>query len=298
MKRLVLLSALLLGLSACTPALQKLPLADTPETAGTQETAEEAPAASSGSTVPEAAVSMPESLQAMDLDVLPYEEIRLVYHFTQFDPPLSGYYTMSQNGRWGLMRNDGSMVLPCEFDQPIAMCSDGAPQQPAWLAFKEDADAPFWTSTGQYLTTVGEGRICHGEHCGPGYELYFWDESIFCMFAYIGSLGPGMPTHISPGQQESRGWWFPTRPGTLIQESWGLTVDYDAGAAFRYRSGILISKFCLYFIISGRQITTCKVCNPSIQIVNINQNTIQSTVYQSFEFCYIYICRSSGCPRC
>ena len=72
MKRLVLLSALLLGLSACTPALQKPPLADTPETAGTLETAEEAPAASSGSTVPEAAVSMPESLQAMDLDVLPY----------------------------------------------------------------------------------------------------------------------------------------------------------------------------------------------------------------------------------
>lgn len=127
MKRLVLLSALLLGLSACTPALQKPALSDTPETAGTQETAEEASSAPSGSTVPESAVSMPESLQAMDLAVLPYDEIRLVYHFTQFDPPLSGYYTMSQNGRWGLMRNDGSMVLPCEFDQPIAMCSDSAP---------------------------------------------------------------------------------------------------------------------------------------------------------------------------
>lgn len=236
MKRLVLLSALLLGLSACTPALQKPALSDTPETAGTQETAEEACSAPSGSTVPESAVSMPESLQAMDLAVLPYDEIRLVYHFTLFDPPLSGYYTMSQNGRWGLMRNDGSMVLPCEFDQPIAMCSDSAPQQPAWLAFKEDADASFWTSAGQYLTTVGEGRICHAEHCGPGYELYFWDESADQMFAYIGNLGPGMPTHISPGQQESRGWWFPTQPGTLIQESWGLDVNYDAGASFRYRS--------------------------------------------------------------
>lgn len=244
--RLVFLFALAAGLSACTPTLPGSFLAGTAETAATRETADTAVPTPSDSAAPEDdTAAMPESLQPMDLAVLPYDEIRLVYHYVQFDPPVSGYYTMSQNGRWGLMRNDGSVVLPCEFDQPIAMCSDGTPEKPAWLAFKEDADKSFWESTTQYLTVVNEGRICFGEHCGPGYEFYFWDEAASQMFAYIGTLGPSIPTYISPDQRQSRGWWFPTRPGTLYEADWGLAVDYDTSVPFRYRSaeGTLLNNY-------------------------------------------------------
>jgi len=229
MKRLALFSALLLALTGCSPAPQQ-PAPATPEHAATGETAETA------DPVQESTSVIPDMLQAVDLPVLPYDEIRLVYHYALFDPPVSGYYTMSRNGRWGLMRNDGSMVLPCEFDAPIAMCSDGTPQAPAWIASREGADEDFWETTGQYLASVGEGRLCDTAHCGPGYEYYFWDESARQMFAYHGSLGPSEPTHISPGMQESRGWWFPCRPGTLTQESWGLDVAYDQNALYRYRS--------------------------------------------------------------
>lgn len=226
---------LAVSLSACLPAA---PRPATLETADTMETAEASSATSpQGSPFPEeAAVSWPEGLQAMDLAVLPYDEIRLVYHFARFAPPLSGYYTVSKEGRWGLIRNDGSEVLPCVFDAPIALCSDTEPLYPSWIARREDGDDDFWTETQQYLTSVGEGRICDGAHCGPGYEMYFWDESCDQMFAYEGSLGPSEPSHISLGMQKERGWWFPTRPGTLVEEPWGQGVQYDEAALYQYRS--------------------------------------------------------------
>lgn len=236
MKRLVCLVFLVLTLSACS--VPALPAPQTAETARTAETAvpataEEAPAGATPTPTPSA---WPESLQAVDLDVLPYDEIRQVYAYSRFHVPACGYYTMSQNGLWGLMRNDGSEILPCAFDNPIAQCSDSTAELPAWIAAKDGADPAFWENIGQYLSSVGEGRICDTAHCGPGYEYYFWDENQKQMFAYVGSLGPSTPSHITPMMQAERGWWFPTRAGTLIQEDWGLDVAFDENAAYRYRS--------------------------------------------------------------
>lgn len=226
--------ALALSLSACLPS----PGGHTPETASQGEAVPSASPAPSPeqATAEGAELSWPEGLQPLDRAVLSYEEIRPVYHYAKFDPPLSGYYTMSQDGRWGLMRNDGSEVLPCVFDEPVALCSDGAPRYPSWIARKADGDEAFWAQTQQYLTSVGEGYLCDTAHCGPGYEMYFWDESCDQMFAYAGSLGPSVPSHISLGMQMERGWWFPTRPGTLVEEPWGQGVRYDEADLYRYRN--------------------------------------------------------------
>ncbi len=212
-------------LCACTPATPPASsaAADTPETAGAAVGEMPAPA-------------LPDGLQAVELAVLSCDEIRPVYHYAVYAPPVSGYYTMSQDGRWGLMRNDGSVVLACDYDAPIAMCSDGSLQSPAWLVRQDGAGEASLQAAQQYLTALGAGRLCAGDHCGPGYEEYFWLESSRQMCAYIGTLGPSVPTHISPGLQESRGWWFPARPATLVDESWGTDVRYDATAPYRYRS--------------------------------------------------------------
>ena len=34
-----------------------------------------------------------------------------------------GYYTMCQDGKWGLMESDGSVLLPCRADNPVRRCA-------------------------------------------------------------------------------------------------------------------------------------------------------------------------------
>lgn len=36
-----------------------------------------------------------------------------------------GYYTMCMDGKWGLMKSDGTVLLPCISDRPIERCANG-----------------------------------------------------------------------------------------------------------------------------------------------------------------------------
>ena len=36
-----------------------------------------------------------------------------------------GYYTMYMDGKWGLMKSDGTVLLPCISDRPIERCPNG-----------------------------------------------------------------------------------------------------------------------------------------------------------------------------
>ena len=48
-----------------------------------------------------------------DADVLDYDDIRLIAYERAFQPyPETDYYTMCKDGLWGLMRSDGTEVLP------------------------------------------------------------------------------------------------------------------------------------------------------------------------------------------
>lgn len=230
MKRLLVPLAFSLLLCACTPPALN--------SAATPETAESATAeAATVDTAPAGVnVSLPEGLQAVDLAVLSYDEIRLVCRYSVWNEPLAGYYTTCRDGQWGLMRNDGSKVLSCDFERPVALCSDGAPRYPAWIAVSGNADAAFWEDTSRYLTSIGEGRICDMAHCGPGYEKYLWLEDRGQMCAYIGSLGPSEPTHITPGQQDACGNCFPAQDAVLISEEWGEVPSDTTGESYRYRT--------------------------------------------------------------
>lgn len=226
MKRAVSSFALVLLLCACTPAAgTEAPSAVTPEAAATGESAGTA-------ATPEQAAALPAGLEDAGLPVLDYEEIRLVYHVTPLGEPSTGYYTMCRDGRWGLMRGDGSVLIDCVSEQPVIRCQER--DIPRWGVYGLDQDAQ--AEIDRYLAAAGGGRLCAGDHCGPGYEEYFWlpDRSQMC--AYIGSMGPSTPTYISPQMQENEGYWFPCRPATLTEEDWGLTLSYDPQAPYRYRS--------------------------------------------------------------
>lgn len=228
MKNSALPAALCLLLCACAPALPAA--SDTPETAvsAPQSDAEETAAPDT----PEAA--LPAGLEAAGTAVLPYDDIRLVYHLSLFSEPVQGYFTMCQDGQWGLMHSDGTEVLPCVFDAPIALCSDGAPRYPAWIARKDPDDPALREQMQQTLAAAEEGLLCDTAHCGPGYEDFFWLESSRQLCAYIGSLGPSTPTYISPGMQAEYGYIFPTRPATLSVQNWGYDLEYDSSAPYRY----------------------------------------------------------------
>lgn len=55
--------------------------------------------------------------------MLDYDDIRLIGYERAFQPyPETDYYTMCKDGLWGLMRSDGTEVLPCRAPQPLFEC--------------------------------------------------------------------------------------------------------------------------------------------------------------------------------
>ena len=89
--------------------------AATPETTATA-TAETAESAA----LPAPTTAPPQGLVPTDAAVLDYDDIRLIAYERDFQPyPETDYYTMCKDGLWGLMRSDGTEVLPCRAPQPL-----------------------------------------------------------------------------------------------------------------------------------------------------------------------------------
>ena len=102
---------------------------------------------------------------------LPYEEIRIIEEYDATpSTPSEGYLTMSQNGLWGLMRADGTEVLPCRSTEPVSRC--GAEDH--WIWFPEQAmDWEAFDALSAQLTAAGDGALCPG-HGGLG-DMFFYD---------------------------------------------------------------------------------------------------------------------------
>lgn len=145
-------------LTACTgPTSASMPSA----------TAEEAPAAASSSA---SAAETPEPTPAEEPG-LPYDEIRNVEELDATpSTPNWDYFTMSQNGLWGLMRADGTEVLPCQSTDPVSRC--GA--QDHWIWFPEQPmNWEDFDALSAKLTEAGDGALCPG-HGGLG-DMFFYD---------------------------------------------------------------------------------------------------------------------------
>ena len=146
---------------------------------GTPRTAETAPA------TPETpSPALPAGLEDAGLAVLEYDEIRAVRRdAAPYLDLVDGYYTMSRDGLWGLMRSDGTEVISCRFSVPVTGCSSA---DLSWHALNDPSLT--WESldalTAQ-LQATGDGRMCSGAHGGSSH-LWYYDTDAQTVRVYGG----------------------------------------------------------------------------------------------------------------
>lgn len=105
--------------------------------------------------------------------VLDYDEIRLVpLRNTTPQRPCTGYFTVCRDGKWGLIRADGTELLPCLADVPVSSCGWH------WM-WNPQVD---WETLDDFtaaLQATGDGEVCMGH--GFGSFWYFWDVEEECL---------------------------------------------------------------------------------------------------------------------
>ena len=141
-----------------------------PADSASPATAEEAPV-TTATPVPEES-ARPAGVEDAGLPVLEYDEIRAIARDT--DPRLAqmdGYYTMCRDGKWGLMRSDGTEVLACQFSGPLSGCASA---ELRWHALNEPTMS--WDTldalTAQ-LQQTGDGEMCSAAHDGNFHYWYY-----------------------------------------------------------------------------------------------------------------------------
>ena len=115
------------------------------------------------------AVSEPEATETPTAESTSYTAIMLPMRDTY--PPVmlaeddlvsDGYYTMCQDGKWGLMESDGSVLLPCRADNPVRRCASSTLK---WH-YVVSASSEDWKTYNDTLTAANAGTLCSGEHDG------------------------------------------------------------------------------------------------------------------------------------
>lgn len=130
--------------------------------------------------------------------VLAYDEIRTISDYGA-EPrlPCEGYFTMSKDGRWGLLRADGTEVLPCYALEPVSRCGAGE----HWIWQSEDPMT--WESfdaLSDRLTEAGDGALCPGH--GGASDSFFYDLD-----------SPGRDTHAL--DLSALRWYYRSTPGDV-----------------------------------------------------------------------------------
>lgn len=126
----------------------------------------------------ETAASEPETTAVFDKESRNYTAIQLPQidyasplFLAEDDLVSDGYYTMCQDGQWGLMKSDGTVLLPCQSHYPIRRCTS---QRLRWHCGDGLSDAD-WQKYNDILAEENAGSLCGGEHDG----MYFtWTYDI------------------------------------------------------------------------------------------------------------------------
>lgn len=104
--------------------------------------------------------------------VRPYDEMQFCRIVdTVPDRPSGGYWAVSQDGKWGLMRNNGAELLPCQADTPPYRCAIN--QQWHWEVTGMD-----WDIFDQYsaqMVRAGEQPLCGGH--GGNSLVFLWENT-------------------------------------------------------------------------------------------------------------------------
>lgn len=82
-----------------------------------------------------------------------------------------GYYTICLGGKWGLMKSDGTMLLPCKSEYPVNLCAYSSMR---WH-YVCDISAEERQAYNDTLAAENSGTLCSGEHDG---FYYSWTYDI------------------------------------------------------------------------------------------------------------------------
>ena len=163
MKR-ILCAAMILILTGCaTKPADPTDIVSTPAATQTPEAAvmpapeaTKAPAVSEPET-PETPAAESTSYTAI---MLPQRDSYPPVMLAEDDLVSDGYYTMCQNGKWGLMESDGTVLLPCRADYPVRRCAGDTLK---WHYVVSDSDEN-WQAYNDTLAAANAGKLCSGEH--------------------------------------------------------------------------------------------------------------------------------------
>ncbi len=185
---------------------------------------------------------------------LEYDEIRTIAMNSACPAvPCQGYFTMSRDGLWGLMRADGTLVLPCKSSFPVFAC--GTEPHWRWEDSYNPADWESFYALSDQISVAGDGTLCTGEHGpqtisffyalnAPGRDKYALDPGALRVYisgspgscealadsyweiygeslpVYNGEIlgGNADPTYPSEPQPDSNGtvYWYMNRNGTIL----------------------------------------------------------------------------------
>lgn len=156
---LPLTAALLL--CGCTRAPKDVLPESVPQSTAGSATAESSPPA------PDSA-AVPAGLEDAGLGVLDYDEIRAIRRDSApYLEQMDGYYTMSRDGLWGLMRTDGTEVLACQSSVPLTGCASADLRWHSALEWEQLEELT------TQLQATGDGKMCSGEHDGSSHYWYY-----------------------------------------------------------------------------------------------------------------------------
>ena len=155
--------------------------------------------------------AQPAGLTDAGLPVLDYDEIRAVRQDTApYFMLADGYYTMSRDGLWGLMRSDGTEVLPCRFTVPVTACATAG----QWHALGDSSlNWEEYDALTAQLQASGDGTMCSGEHDGSTHYWYYDAESH--QVQVDGGLFGGT-VHALDAEDAPYGDYLPCRLGTFV----------------------------------------------------------------------------------
>lgn len=127
----------------------------------------ESPAATLKPEVTAAPSPTPEETPGLD-----YDEIRIVAHSSAMPYVFyQGYFTMSRDGLWGLMRADGTEVLPCTYEYPVSSCQFD--KEWVWNDSQDPLDWDEYDALSARIEEAGDGHLC-AAHGGAG-DQFFYD---------------------------------------------------------------------------------------------------------------------------
>lgn len=103
---------------------------------------------------------------------LEYDEIRTIAINSAYPAlPCQGYFTMSKDGLWGLMRADGTEILPCKSSFPVFACGT----EPHWR-WEDSSNPTDWESfyaLSDQISSAGDGTLCTGEHGAQAVSFFY-----------------------------------------------------------------------------------------------------------------------------